>query len=818
MNIILILILIGILVILSAGYITMKVNKLDFSFLNKKNKQKFKIFFILYLCSAIISILLYFTRTDSYIRPLGYFICLSFMCTFIMTEIIYSPNQLKYRCFILFQIIMTSLLFILTQALMYPTVLGYDPWEHKALTEEIIRLSRLPQTIGIEGLAYTKMPGMHLVVATSSLITNQKYEITSLISVGFPALILNVLFVYLIGKKAFNSKTGLISALLISIADNNLDMIGKNIIPNTIGVAIILAMLFILLYRLYYKFNLKYFIILIIFSIFLMITHALSYGFLLLSVFLIIISSVFFIGFTNFQLIKLKTPLKQKRYLKTLLFFFTFFILLVFPYWAFIAKIPIIQIEGILNRLFKSGSISTSYYISDLRVSFTDVLLARAGMILYFAIAIIGILWVLLRIKNYKHFSIGCLSAFLIVTSGTTFLMFAFKGIEHRFWYYGEVINGIMVAIAIILIYKNFYKREYIKKIVPYIMIFIISFLFITSGMANNDNPLIKSYSVRTGLIMSEFQATKFVDSVGEVNYERIPFFRVWYKEKYASVRANNRIELKKFNHIAVTVAPNGLTKIYINGILGGSNNIPMPLPDSLSKNLIIGGFNRDDLWYFNGTIKYIRIYNRSLSDVEIKQNFIGDVTTVGIVSWWKFDEGYGNVTHDIVGVNDGKIYGGNWSAYHKENVLSFDGMDDYVNCGNDSSLNITNEITIEACINLSGITGHKFQFIVGKKYRWALEICEKNYSLLVASDGYYNTMFKNPLYPKNFSEFFSILHNSYAIVILRKEMMERAFLLGPPYKRNVVYPEREFITSFFDKIINQQNLIYNSNTIRIMN
>lgn len=63
-------------------------------------------------------------------------------------------------------------------------------------------------------------------------------------------------------------------------------------------------------------------------------------------------------------------------------------------------------------------------------------------------------------------------------------------------------------------------------------------------------------------------------------------------------------------------------------------------------------------------------------------------------------DERSGAVAHDSSkNSNDGTIYG----ALHRPGIINyalrFDGINDYVDCGNDPSLDITDEITIEALI-----------------------------------------------------------------------------------------------------------------------
>ncbi|RLJ02329.1 MAG: hypothetical protein DRP11_03150, partial [Candidatus Aenigmatarchaeota archaeon] len=47
--------------------------------------------------------------------------------------------------------------------------------------------------------------------------------------------------------------------------------------------------------------------------------------------------------------------------------------------------------------------------------------------------------------------------------------------------------------------------------------------------------------------------------------------------------------------------------------------------------------------------------------------------------------------------------------------ALEFDGVDDYVDCGNNSSLNIINELTIETWIKQNTMTGPTFRYIIGR-------------------------------------------------------------------------------------------------------
>ncbi len=72
------------------------------------------------------------------------------------------------------------------------------------------------------------------------------------------------------------------------------------------------------------------------------------------------------------------------------------------------------------------------------------------------------------------------------------------------------------------------------------------------------------------------------------------------------------------------------------------------------------------------------------------------------LVSWWKFDEGSGTIAYDSAGDNDGTLVNGPvWTTGQIDGALNFDGEDDYVDLGNDSSLKPPLPVTVSAWIKL---------------------------------------------------------------------------------------------------------------------
>lgn len=76
---------------------------------------------------------------------------------------------------------------------------------------------------------------------------------------------------------------------------------------------------------------------------------------------------------------------------------------------------------------------------------------------------------------------------------------------------------------------------------------------------------------------------------------------------------------------------------------------------------------------------------------------------TDGLISHWSFNEGAGLVAGDSAGGNTGTLMGGtSWTAGKFGSGLDFDGIDGYVDAGNDASLMPAN-VTVSAWIKVDG-------------------------------------------------------------------------------------------------------------------
>jgi hypothetical protein len=163
--------------------------------------------------------------------------------------------------------------------------------------------------------------------------------------------------------------------------------------------------------------------------------------------------------------------------------------------------------------------------------------------------------------------------------------------------------------------------------------------------------------------------------------------------------------------HHVVGVRDTGSTtlKIYVDGKQENTTTDTAGTGTNTG-NLLIGQTNNGQ--YFNGLIDDVRIYNYARDANQIMQDYTQGAARLGAqaagvadpwggalpVAHWKLDENTGVLAYDASGNgNNGTLVGNpTWVQGKNGPCLNFDGSGDYVNCGTNSSLDITGAVTIE--------------------------------------------------------------------------------------------------------------------------
>jgi len=87
--------------------------------------------------------------------------------------------------------------------------------------------------------------------------------------------------------------------------------------------------------------------------------------------------------------------------------------------------------------------------------------------------------------------------------------------------------------------------------------------------------------------------------------------------------------------------------------------------------------------------------------------------TQQGLVALYRLDEGDGSVCHDGSGNrHDGKIRGALWVKGQKGVALDFDGIDDYVDCGDSEKLRVEGALTLTVWLNT---TSRAQQYVISR-------------------------------------------------------------------------------------------------------
>ncbi|MDZ8257713.1 LamG-like jellyroll fold domain-containing protein [Nostoc sp. ChiQUE01b] len=200
----------------------------------------------------------------------------------------------------------------------------------------------------------------------------------------------------------------------------------------------------------------------------------------------------------------------------------------------------------------------------------------------------------------------------------------------------------------------------------------------------------------------------------------------------------NEKVQFDQFNHIAITCNIGQELKIYINGkdsnlqlCSAWSSEKSSQLTKSISaqKNvdltqcspLFIGAYSNKNFAipsfppegnlgsFFKGAIAEVRLWNIVREEKNIKQDRLRRLSSQqeeGLIGYWRFEEGEGNQVCNLVSKKDkSEVRGATWLRQSNfptpplPSALNFNCEDNRVDCGNDSGLDITDGITVEAWI-----------------------------------------------------------------------------------------------------------------------
>ncbi|MBI9030410.1 T9SS type A sorting domain-containing protein [bacterium] len=192
------------------------------------------------------------------------------------------------------------------------------------------------------------------------------------------------------------------------------------------------------------------------------------------------------------------------------------------------------------------------------------------------------------------------------------------------------------------------------------------------------------------------------------------------YKNTWVNCIADNVLTLNTWQHVAATYNGSEM-KLYINGTevssniecWDGGNQITSFIPPSIAvtteKKLIIGALDRvNDLRNMTGSIDQVRIWNVARSQSQIADNLYNSVTSDNLLAEFLFNTGSGTILVNSANSQyNATLVNASWSdnvpyysvSSETDKSLQFNQEGQYVDCGNTSYYNLSNNLTLEAWI-----------------------------------------------------------------------------------------------------------------------
>jgi len=502
---------------------------------------------ILFFCLLIFSMVSLHLRADLYTRPLSYFISIALMVAVLAVELLFLPTRKSATYFALFKIILIGLSLEWSELIIFPNVVGDDPWWHQMVVSEMLGSGHMP-----EGYAYSKLPCFHLMIGATSLVTDLSYKMATMFSICLLQVMCDTLFIFLLGRFIHSAKAGLLAALFLIVANWHIHF-GYIATPNTMAVTMIPIVIY-LLFKLRREKPIASICLSAIFMAVLILTHTI--GALCLAMLLFLI----WLGFQIYRRLRYQAMATARIFLVA----FILFTGATLSYWTFVSG-HIHTLTSLAQTGFSGEYFGTlppeevtlppeevtlppeevtpppeevtpppeavtpppgelppmSVAIAQYRdsIPFAEGLFNNLGFFLFFAFAFIGC-FAMFSKKMRNRYGFALVVAGLVILAINFFGIITHRGfISGRWNYFSQILLAIPVGIAFFWL-GSLPRRKIGNACLVGMMAFLLSFLMIMSPAANWDNRTFSPHTIiRAAFTESELEAMGTISNIydGEI-------------------------------------------------------------------------------------------------------------------------------------------------------------------------------------------------------------------------------------------------------------------------------------------------------------
>lgn len=482
----------------SLVYLIIK-NRKELSCISIRSSIK-KIFEILFFFLFSISLLVLFVNEG---RPFLYFVFISLCSGFLALSILNIKSNFDTAV----QIVK---IFLVSFNIKYSIFLfyggsGVDYWTHLKMNSILSQKGLIDMLIDKEQF----FPLMHIQTAVYQMITITPIKEATNFAIILP-LVISSICIFLVARKIFNEKIGLLAMLIMNITDYHTCW-GSTPQTTTFGICIFFFIIFIIFQMAISNQNrIIWPVIMIIFFLSLILTHAVSSFILLITI------TGFFAGSYLFK----KIFGVYTAVFPPILFLFLYGIILL-QHWL------IAIYNEMRGQPFFNVIVSTlDYYITEHAdflnrpesfVQYTTTLPPlieqvenTAGLTLLMFLAAIGsFFWLSRKYRNQFTFSmLTCTVFLLVITFG--FPLFGIRNIMPGRWFvFMYFFLSIMAAYAV-YISLTIIPKQRLRTVISVFIIFCLTFFMTTSTISNLDSPLwLKESTTSTSYTVQELKGAE---------------------------------------------------------------------------------------------------------------------------------------------------------------------------------------------------------------------------------------------------------------------------------------------------------------------
>lgn len=543
--------------------------------------------------------------SNLYNRPFLYFIAVLVAAGSVVFDII-SVDSSKNRSIIivLLKIIILTLSIYAGKYFEFYGIYGSDPWWHIVAIQQTTDLGHISGEYLSQSI-YHSFPLFHILGSITQIITGLSAYAAVFMGVGI-AQCLSCLFIFLIGKKIFDKKIGLLAALIIPLSAFTIQM-SSAIIPMSLGFFFFLIVMYLLLYR--DMGGIQNSLLILLISTALIFTHTIAALITLLTL------VGFFIG-SKIREQSAKASVDQKPVTMYLILLFGIAMILVWmqtqpngqPFFDSILRIFSQSLDTGIQTII-AGPIqngSTPYIIQNLD---------QAGYLIVLTLGIIGAL-ICLHPQNRTMARMALVVTLAVLTGFSYGFQFLnLKSILPDRWFlFLNVPLSILAVKTLINLCASMKNILRSLTIIPVIL--VILFLSTTNSAANDDSPLVFNGSQRIGYTKSEITAASTLIKLaagrpetdlyyGTIFPSLIDYYGVIVPNTpgyaaYSKILTGNEYIFIQRNYFLSNLEWN---KLYVQRLLDTGSPGTKTEPENIEGYLKKQGISQNPLIYSNGNV-----------------------------------------------------------------------------------------------------------------------------------------------------------------------------------------------------------------------